>query len=141
MKIFLPVFHLPSRALQHNLLHQFQSVFKSPYSADSCLIHLIDHIELHTSKGLFTGMSMIDLQKAFVTMDHQIVCQKLRCQMGWVLFNWKKAICNCKWDEIWTPKYYRWSIKGEHFRSFPVLSQLHVFQYSTRLQPPDICRR
>jgi len=48
------------------------------YLIESCLIHLIDHIKLQTSKGLFPGMVMIDLEKTIETMDHQILCQKLR---------------------------------------------------------------
>jgi hypothetical protein len=30
---------------------------------------------------MFTGMIMLDLQKAFDTMDHDIICQKL-LEMG-----------------------------------------------------------
>lgn len=69
---------LEAHLIQHDLLYQFQSGFRSSYSTDTCLIHLFDHIKSQTSKGLFTGMVMIDLQKAFDTVDHQILCQKLR---------------------------------------------------------------
>lgn len=68
---------LETYLIQNNLLYQFQSGFRSSYSTDTCLIHLFDHIKTQTSKGLFTGMVMIDLQKAFDTVDHHILCKKL----------------------------------------------------------------
>ena len=71
------------------MLYELQSGFRSAYSTDTCLIHLFDHIKSQTSKGLFTGMVMIDLQKAFDTVDHQIVCNKLQA-MG---------VSNIKWFE------------------------------------------
>jgi hypothetical protein len=44
---------------------------------ETYLIHLHDFINGNTSKGLFTGMVMLDLQKAFKTVDHDILCKKL----------------------------------------------------------------
>ncbi|KAK3085363.1 hypothetical protein FSP39_002164 [Pinctada imbricata] len=63
--------------VENNLLYEFQSGFRKSYSTDSCLIHLVDHIKLQTARGLFTGMVLLDLQKAFDTVDHEILCQKL----------------------------------------------------------------
>jgi hypothetical protein len=64
--------------ISNNLLFEFQSGFRSSYSTDSCLIHLIDHIKTETARGLSTGMVLLVLQKAFDTMDHSILCDKLR---------------------------------------------------------------
>ena len=69
---------LESHLNKNNLLYEFQSGFRSAYSTDTCLIHLFDHIKSQTAKGLYTGMVMIDLQKAFDTVDHQILCSKLQ---------------------------------------------------------------
>lgn len=68
---------LESFLTENNLLYELQSGFRGSYSTDTCLIHLIDHIKSQTSKGLFTGMVLLDLQKAFDTVDHQILCEKL----------------------------------------------------------------
>ena len=55
---------------ENNLLFEFQSGFRDRYSTDTCLIHLLDYIRDNNAKGLYTGMVMLDLQKAFDTVDH-----------------------------------------------------------------------
>ena len=37
----------------HGLLYELQSGFRSQYSTDSCLIHLLDFIRGNNEKGLF----------------------------------------------------------------------------------------
>ena len=61
---------------ENNLLYEYQSGFRGSYSTDTCLIHLLDYIKGNTAKGLYTGMIMLDLQKAFDTVDHSILCKK-----------------------------------------------------------------
>lgn len=63
--------------VKNGLLYEFQSRFRGKYSTDSCLIHLTDHIQSQSAKGLLTGMIMLILQKAFNTVDHTILCKKL----------------------------------------------------------------
>lgn len=72
---------------KNKLLYEFQSGFRQSYSTDSCLIHLTDHIRSQTSKGLYTGMVLLDLQKAFDTVDHKILCRKLKA-MGVESVEW-----------------------------------------------------
>lgn len=64
--------------VRNNILYSLQSGFRSSHSTDTCLIHLLDHIKTQSSKGLYTGMIMLDLQKAFDTVDHYILCNKLQ---------------------------------------------------------------
>ena len=73
-----------------NLLYQFQSGFREKYSTDTCLIHLLDYIKRNTAKGLYTGMVVLDLQKAFDTVDHDILCQKLE-EVGIVSVGWFRS--------------------------------------------------
>ena len=64
--------------VSNNLLYEHQSGFRASYSTDTCLIHLTDYIRQQSSRGLYTGMIMLDLQKAFDTVDHNILCEKLK---------------------------------------------------------------
>ena len=63
--------------VDHKLLYQFQSGFRGSYSTDTCLIHLQDHIRGQIASGKYTGMILLDIQKAFDNIDHQILCKKL----------------------------------------------------------------
>ena len=61
-----------------NFLYDYQSGFRNSNSTDSCLTHLTDQIRFELDKGNYTGMVMIDLQKAFDTFDHDILLNKLK---------------------------------------------------------------
>ena len=76
--------------VNNNLLYEHQSGFRSSHSTDSCLIHLFDHIKTQSSRGLFTGMVMLDLQKAFDTVNHDILCDKLKL-MGLESVQWFRS--------------------------------------------------
>ena len=47
------------------------------HSTDSCLTHLTDKILEGCDSGCHMGMILIDLQKAFNTIDHEILLQTL----------------------------------------------------------------
>ena len=56
-----------------SLLHTYQSGFRKTHSTDFCLSYLTDKILKGFDKGLMTGMIRIDLQKAFDTIDHEVL--------------------------------------------------------------------
>ena len=60
-----------------NLLYNYQSGFCKNHSTDFCLSFLNDKILKSFNQGLITGMILIDLQKAFDKIDHDILLQKL----------------------------------------------------------------
>ena len=68
-----------------------QSGFHGDYSTETALIHLFDHLKCQSTNGLYTGMIMLDLQKAFDTVDHRILCDKLKA-MG---------VQNVRWFELY----------------------------------------
>ena len=62
---------------KRGLLFENQSGFRGGYSTDSCLIGLSDFIKEELGKGNLVGMVLIDLQKAFDTVDHTVLMGKL----------------------------------------------------------------
>jgi len=64
--------------VKKNLLYQFQSGFRRGFSTESCLIHLSDFIRFEMDKGHMVGMLLLDLQKAFDSVNHDILLMKLQ---------------------------------------------------------------
>ena len=64
--------------LQNIILYNYQSGFRKNHFTNLCLSFLNDKILKGFDKGLFTGMILIDLQKAFDTINHEILLGKLR---------------------------------------------------------------
>ena len=62
---------------QNNLIYAFQSGFRSAHSTDTALTFLADKLRANMDEGLYTGIVLIDLQKAFDTVDYTILTTKL----------------------------------------------------------------
>ena len=63
---------------QYNILYKYQSSVRTKHLTDLCLSYLNDKILKGFVNGLFTSMILIDLQKAFDTIDHNILLEKLK---------------------------------------------------------------
>ena len=63
---------------QRGILFGYQSGFRAGFSTDTCLVNLNDYVRSEISKGNFVGMVMIDLRKAFDTVDFDILLSKLK---------------------------------------------------------------
>jgi len=59
-------------------LYKYQSGLRRQFSTESCLLHFTDYIRFEMDKGNFAGMILLDLQKAFDTVDHSIHSMKLQ---------------------------------------------------------------
>ena len=59
-----------------DILYNYQSGFRGNHSTNLCLSFLTDKILKGFDKGLLTGMILIDLQKAFGTIDQEILFKK-----------------------------------------------------------------
>ena len=58
-------------------IYRFQSGFRKHFSTGSCLSDLNNKIATGFESGLHTGMILIDLQKAFDTINHEILINKM----------------------------------------------------------------
>ena len=61
----------------NKVLYDYQSGFRKNHSTDTCLSFLNDKILKGFDDGLLTGMILIDLQKAFGTINHDMLLKKL----------------------------------------------------------------
>ena len=61
----------------NKILYDYQSGFRKSHSTDTCLSFLNDKTLKSFNDGLVTGMILIDLQKAFDTINHDTLLKKL----------------------------------------------------------------
>ena len=55
----------------------------------------MDYLRTNISEGKYVGMVLLDLQKAFDTVDHNILCEKL-IKMGVGSIKWFKSYLECR---------------------------------------------
>ena len=61
----------------NNLLYSRQFGFRAKHSTTHALISTTEDIKLNIDSGNYVGGIFIDLQKAFDTVNHEILCEKL----------------------------------------------------------------
>ena len=62
---------------ENNILYRHQSGFRKNHSTDTSLAYLTDKILTRFDSGLLTRMNLMDLQKAFATINHDILLRKM----------------------------------------------------------------
>ena len=75
---------------KRGVLTEFQSGFRPGFSADTCLLGLSDFVRREMSKGKLVGLVLLDLQKAFDCVDHEILLDKLG-KMGVGSLDWFRS--------------------------------------------------
>ena len=78
-KIFEKIIHSQTQSYldENNILYKYQSGFRARHSTDTCLSLLNEIFSKGFDEGKLTGMILIDLQKAFDTINHKILLMKL----------------------------------------------------------------
>ena len=56
----------------------YQSGFRTNHSTDFCLAQLIDFVVTGMDKQMHTGIILVDLQKAFDTLDRGVLLKKMK---------------------------------------------------------------
>ena len=56
----------------------YQSCFRTNHSIDLCLAQLIDFVSIGMKKEMHAGMILVDLQKAFDTLYHRVLLEKMK---------------------------------------------------------------
>ena len=81
MKVFEKIVHLQvSEFLERNkIISQYQSGFRNGHSTDTAVSFVSDFILEEVAKKNYVGAVLIDLKKAFDTVDHTILLKKLFC--------------------------------------------------------------
>ena len=74
-KIIEKIIH--DQTMDNKILYRHQSGFRKNHLTDICLSYLADKIPTGFDSGLLTGMILIDLQKAFDTINHNILLKKM----------------------------------------------------------------
>ena len=62
---------------QYNCYYPFQFGFRLNYSTNSALMSIVENIRTQLDNGEFAAGVFVDLRKAFDTVDHRILIQKL----------------------------------------------------------------
>ena len=79
----------------NNILYCYQSGFRNLHSTDTCLSYPNNNILKGIDCGLMTGLILIDLQKAFYTIDHESLLKKMvHLQFSTQSILWFKSYLN-----------------------------------------------
>ena len=70
--------HVYSYLSDHDILNEHQSGFRPKHSTETALADMVDDWLTNINSGKMTGVAFIDLRKAFDTVNHDILIDKLR---------------------------------------------------------------
>ena len=109
--------------LVKHVLYKFQSRFRKNHSIDFCLSFLTDKISKGFDSALLTGVILIDLQKAFDIIDHNILLLKMP-SLGFSreVIDWYKSyLSSRKFHVNIHDKFSSLAIYGAEFHKDPLL--------------------
>ena len=110
---------------QNKLFYHSQYGFQEDHSTELAALELVDRIHLDLDKRKYPIAIYVDLSKAFDTLDHNILLNKLKyygvknTELSW--FQRKITVCRNKWHKIECINYFHWCATGVNIgsTSFP----------------------
>jgi hypothetical protein len=75
---------------ERGLISEFQSDFRPGHSTTTALLKVTDDISIELERKFLTILVILDFSKAFDTVSHDVLCQKLHS-----LFNFTDSAVRC----------------------------------------------
>ena len=110
------------------MLSKYQAGFRPRNSTLSALIQMCDKWYANMDKGELNGVVFLDIRKAFDSINHKILLNKLETQLvsPYSELNWFKSylmnreqVCTIN-AHTSSPKDYLWYPSGFNFRAFAI---------------------
>lgn len=67
---------------QNKLISSLQSGFRKNHSCSTAMLKILDDIRIDFDKGYLTLLCLLDFSKAFDSVDHKLLCMKLKHYFG-----------------------------------------------------------
>ena len=105
---------------KYKTLYKFQSSFWKTHSTDFCLPYLTDKIANGFDSGIVPGMILINLQKVYDTIDHNILIQNIP-SLGFSskVIYWFSSYLSCR--KFYVNVYDLWLLIYDEFHKDPLL--------------------
>ena len=133
-----------TKLLNDNNIYKYQSGFRSTHSPDLFLSFLNDKVLKGFDNGFYNSMILIDLQKAFDTINHTFLLHKLlpigfSKNTTWILFSRASLYCRSCKSGFKLRKYFMCSTRF-NFRASTVFDLYKsMIRTNLHLHAHDLC--
>ena len=125
---------------KHNLIYEKQLGFRRQHSAEMAILLITDKIQKTIDSGMYASGVFLDLSKAFDTVNHEILLQKLEFYgIRGIAKKWFESYLSNRRQNViignTKSDYYLWSTPGSILG--PLLFLLYINDFSNSSQTLD----